>query len=311
MTTANLAVASSAIIKQHLIDPEICIRCNTCEAICPVQAITHDSRNYVVDATKCNLCMDCISPCPTGSIDNWRMMPRVMAYTPEVQLTWDDLPAELSAEQLAEQAGVDNVEAAVAAVDAPSAVDTTFQTNAVSGTSANYGSTVPPWSAAHPYTNLHGHKSPVTATVVGNVRVTEVGKTSGADYDTHHIVLDFGAMPFPVLEGQSIGVLPTGVDAAWQTPPRPPILHRQPAQWRASWLQQLVANHQTRARRPPRQTCAWRGFKLHVRFKSGRHRSGHRPVWQQLFDAQPPQIQHRHDLHRHRQRPHARHDRVA
>jgi benzoyl-CoA 2,3-dioxygenase component A len=60
---------------------------------------------------------------------------------------------------------------------------------------------------------LYGPKAPVTATVVGNVRVTEVGKTSGADYDTHHIVLDFGAMPFPVLEGQSIGILPTGADA--------------------------------------------------------------------------------------------------
>jgi benzoyl-CoA 2,3-epoxidase subunit A len=39
--------------------------------------------------------------------------------------------------------------------------------------------------------------------------VTEVGR----EYDTHHIVLDFGAMPFPVLEGQSIGVIPPGVDA--------------------------------------------------------------------------------------------------
>jgi benzoyl-CoA 2,3-dioxygenase component A len=39
--------------------------------------------------------------------------------------------------------------------------------------------------------------------------VTEVGK----EYDTHHIVLDFGAMPLPVLEGQSIGILPPGVDA--------------------------------------------------------------------------------------------------
>ena len=91
---------TTAVIKQHLIDPEICIRCNTCESICPVQAITHDSRNYVVDASKCNLCMDCISPCPTGSIDNWRMMPREQAYSPEVQLTWDDLPPELASEEL-------------------------------------------------------------------------------------------------------------------------------------------------------------------------------------------------------------------
>jgi len=41
------------------------------------------------------------------------------------------------------------------------------------------------------------------------VRVTEVGK----EYDTHHVMLDFGAMPFPVLEGQSIGIIPPGVDA--------------------------------------------------------------------------------------------------
>ena len=101
------------VIKQHLIDPEICIRCNTCEAICPVGAITHDSRNYVVDADKCNLCMDCISPCPTGSIDNWRSMPRVRAYSVDEQLGWDALPAELSAEQMAE-AGVADPAAAVA-----------------------------------------------------------------------------------------------------------------------------------------------------------------------------------------------------
>ena len=83
-------MADTAVIKQHLIDPEICIRCNTCEATCPVQAITHDSRNYVVDADKCNFCMACIPPCPTGSIDNWRTMPRVKAYGLAEQLGWDE-----------------------------------------------------------------------------------------------------------------------------------------------------------------------------------------------------------------------------
>ena len=67
-------VASTAI-KQHLIDPEICIRCNTCEETCPIDAVTHNDDNYVVDAAKCNYCMDCISPCPTGAIDNWRSRP--------------------------------------------------------------------------------------------------------------------------------------------------------------------------------------------------------------------------------------------
>ena len=199
------------VIKQHLIDPEICIRCNTCEAICPVGAISHDSRNYVVKADVCNLCMACISPCPTGSIDNWRTMPLVKAYSIEAQLGWDELPAELSAEQLAEQgisdAQIAQTEAAPAA-NADSTGETAFN-------SAAFGATLPPWSAAHAYTNLYGPKAAekfITATVVGNVRVTEVGATQGSDYDTHHIVLDFGAMPFPVLEGQSIGVVPPGQD---------------------------------------------------------------------------------------------------
>ena len=205
--------ASPATIQQHLIDPEICIRCNTCEATCPVQAITHDSLNYVVDAEKCNLCMACISPCPTGSIDNWRTMPRLKAYTPAEQLGWDELPAEWSAEQLAE-AGTRSEDDMPQPPVAPalSAAFNAVESAAVSGNSAlnssNYGAALPPWSAAHAYTNLHGPKAPTTATVVGNARVTEVGR----EYDTHHVVLDFGSMPFPVLEGQSIGVLPPGSD---------------------------------------------------------------------------------------------------
>ena len=72
-----MEASEAEVIRQHLIDPEICIRCNTCELTCPVGAITHDARNYVVDANICNLCMACVPPCPTGSIDNWRAMPRV------------------------------------------------------------------------------------------------------------------------------------------------------------------------------------------------------------------------------------------
>ena len=93
--------ATASPHKQHLIDPEICIRCNTCEETCPVDAITHDDNNYVVDADKCNFCMDCISPCPTGSIDNWRRVPRMRAYTVDEQFGWEELPPELSADDLA------------------------------------------------------------------------------------------------------------------------------------------------------------------------------------------------------------------
>ncbi len=199
---------ATTVIKQHLIDPEICIRCNTCETMCPVGAITHDSRNYVVDASKCNWCNDCISPCPTGSIDNYRSMPLVKAYSLDEQMGWDSLPAELSREQMAELAG----DAAV--LEEPASAPATLNDAAATPSlnSTQFGATLPPWSAAHAYTNLYGPKAAdkhISATVAGNVRVTEVGK----DYDTHHIVLDFGSMPFPLLEGQSIAVIPPGFDA--------------------------------------------------------------------------------------------------
>ena len=156
----------AVLIQQHLIDPEICIRCNTCEATCPVGAITHDSRNYVVDAEKCNLCMACVPPCPTGSIDNWRTMPKAQAYSVADQLTWDELPAGLSEQALAELGGGE------VAASVPATPVATTTASVSSGTSAAafqaQGSSLPPWSAAHAYTNLYGPKAAqktITATV--------------------------------------------------------------------------------------------------------------------------------------------------
>ena len=200
--------APAELFNQHLIDPEICIRCNTCEATCPVGAITHDSRNYVVIADKCNFCMACVPPCPTGSIDNWRMRPKAAAYTVEEQLSWDDLPAALSDSELSAM-GADASVAPAASTTPSSASAESSAGEGAAFNSAAYGATVPPWSAAHPYTNLHGPKAPTTATVVGNVQVNDAGTAN----ETHHIVLDFGHMPFPVLEGQSIGIVPPGTDA--------------------------------------------------------------------------------------------------
>jgi benzoyl-CoA 2,3-dioxygenase component A len=202
-----MGAPESAVIKQHLIDPEICIRCNTCEATCPVGAITHDDRNYVVDVGKCNLCMDCIAPCPTGSIDNWRVVLRSEAYSVAAQLGWDELPAASGAEPPA-AAGV---AAALPLESAPAALPSVPDGGEAFSATA-YGAKLPPWSAAHAYINLYGPKAPeksISATVAGNVRVTAVGR----EYDTHHIVLDFGAMPMPLLEGQSIGIVAPGFDA--------------------------------------------------------------------------------------------------
>jgi benzoyl-CoA 2,3-epoxidase subunit A len=180
-----------AFIRQHLIDPEVCIRCNTCEETCPVDAITHDSRNYVVDPAICNGCNACISPCPTGSIDHWRTVPQDAAYSLAEQLLWDELPAPKDYPADA---------AAPAAPDAPAA-----QTNAA----ASPTSTIAPWSAAQPHLNLYTQKAPLAATVVGNFRLT----AADAEADVRHIVLDFGTHFFPLLEGQSIAITPPGLDA--------------------------------------------------------------------------------------------------
>jgi len=183
---------SAELALQHLIDPEICTRCNTCEETCPVKAITHDARNYVVDFNTCNGCNACIAPCPTGSIDNWRRVAKSVFYSLEEQFSWDSLPAQKELD--------------VNEAELPEEV-TRLTTEAGAGQG---GAAVAPWSAATPCVNLYTVQKPAIATVTGNFRLTDEQASS----DIRHIVLDFGNTAFPVLEGQSIGVLPPGLDAA-------------------------------------------------------------------------------------------------
>lgn len=183
------------LLKQHVIDPEICIRCNTCEETCPQDAVTHDDNNYVVKADLCNYCMDCISPCPTGAIDNWRVVEKANAYSLDDQYSWEELPKQeesLSAADASLEAIEDDVDAVLA--------------EAHKGLG---GKAVAPVSASKPTINLYNRGKPAIATITGNFRLTD----AGADSDVRHIILDFGDQPFPVLEGQSIGIVPPGVDA--------------------------------------------------------------------------------------------------
>jgi benzoyl-CoA 2,3-dioxygenase component A len=196
------APETAVLIRQHLIDPEVCIRCNTCEETCPIDAITHDERNYVVDPSICNGCNACISPCPTGSIDHWRMVPKATAYSLEAQFSWDELPVQEEVQGEAE-AGA-QASAQDASAEENEVIEAVQVNAATSGSSSR-----PPWSAAHPYLNLYMMKNAVTATVAGNFRLT----AADAESDIRHIVLDFGTQFFPVLEGQSIGIIPTGTDA--------------------------------------------------------------------------------------------------
>ena len=185
------------LLRQHLIDPEICIRCNTCEEVCPVGAITHDDNNYVVHAEKCEFCMDCIASCPTGSIDNWRMVKT--AYSAKDQYSWFELPGEIS---YGNNTNTEETPQEAIEEDANSILEV-----AHSGESSKVN---PPYSAAHPYINIYNHDQPIMARVAGNYRITD----EKTDSDIHHIILDFDKKFFPVLEGQSIGITPPGTDPA-------------------------------------------------------------------------------------------------
>ena len=183
----------SGIIKQHLIDPEICIRCYTCEETCPIDAITHDDENVVVDAEKCNYCMECIAPCPTGSIDNWRLV--TSPYSLEQQFEWEELPEQ-------QELGEEDSGALNEALEQDVSI---LLEQAHAGTG---GIPIAPASAAKPSINLYSRSKPAIATVQGNYRLTE----DHTDSDVRHIILSFGETVFPVLEGQSIGIVPPARD---------------------------------------------------------------------------------------------------
>ena len=180
-------------LKQHLIDPEICIRCYTCEMTCPVEAIVHDDNNVVVDADKCDYCMSCIPVCPTGSIDEWRVVNA--PYSVDEQFGWMELPAQQEITQNEAAGGIEALDESMAALLA--------EAHAGAG-----GKATAPKSAAKPTVNMYNLANPIVATVQGNYRLTE----QGSDSDIRHIILSFDDT-FPVLEGQSIGILPPGQDA--------------------------------------------------------------------------------------------------
>jgi benzoyl-CoA 2,3-epoxidase subunit A len=181
----------TAHVKQHLIDPAICIRCNTCEATCPTGAVSHDAANYVVDPAICNFCMDCVAPCPTGSIDHFVTVER--PFSLDEQFSWTELPPEET--QAGARGGLEAVDDEAASLIAQAHQGTGGRVRA-------------PASAARPAINLYDRRNPAKAIVTGNFRLT----APDASADIRHIILDLGATHFPLLEGQSIGILPKGLD---------------------------------------------------------------------------------------------------
>lgn len=181
------------LVRQHLIDPEICIRCETCAEMCQQDAISYDGVNVVVDYSVCTYSMDCIAPCPTGAIDSWVMVES--PYSVAEQFGWDELPAGSAGDK-------EDVEIA-------EAVDNEVSDMLKAAHAGLGGETRRPGTSSQPCVNLYSRSAPVVAQVQGNFRITD----PAAGSDVRHIILDLGTNALPVLEGQSLGVVPPGQDA--------------------------------------------------------------------------------------------------
>ncbi len=186
----------TAPAKQHLIDPEICIRCYTCENTCPIEAITHNDDNVVVDFDKCNYCMDCIPVCPTGSIDEWRVVKT--PYSLDDQFGFEELPEQ---EEFAAGASEESV--------GLEALDDEMSKLLAEAHAGAGGKAKAPASASKASIGLYNLGKPAEMVVQGNYRLTD-----DPTHDVRHIILDAGSLPFPVLEGQSIGIIAPGTDDA-------------------------------------------------------------------------------------------------
>lgn len=172
----------SQYLNQHLVNPENCLRCSSCERVCPTGAISHDV-NVVIDPDKCAACQECVEQCPTGAIDSWRVVPRADVYTLERQHRWTALPPPL---------GI------------PAAL---IDPSLTAARSPSDRSIVPPPSAPKPALNRFPLEAPARARVRSNRRVTA---PDGAT-DVRHIVLQVEGATFPYVEGQTVGISPPGL----------------------------------------------------------------------------------------------------
>jgi benzoyl-CoA 2,3-dioxygenase component A len=167
----------NALVRQHLIDPEQCVRCGSCQETCAKGAISNNLINYVIDPERCDACLECIDICSTGAVDSWRDVPANRMYGLDAQLAWTKLPPP------------------------------TVPDSPLGPPRMLHGA---PPSAATPRIMLYAADAPAVARVVENRRLC----ADAAGSDIRHLVLKTDADAFPVLEGQSLGVLPPGVDAS-------------------------------------------------------------------------------------------------
>ena len=170
-----------SVVRQHLIDPISCIRCDGCRLACGKKAISKIDGTLVVDFGLCDGAGACVGMCDTGAIASWRIVPADKPYSLAEQAAWGGLPDQAHFADAGDEAQVLEVETPA-------------------------GPHAPP-SAPHPQIGLFRDSAPATAVVVANYKATA---DDGAAI--HHVVLDVSASGMVLAEGQSMGVLAPGRD---------------------------------------------------------------------------------------------------
>ncbi len=148
--------------------------------------------------------------CPTGSIDEWRVVNT--PYTLEQQFDWMELPEQqdltVSGSESADAGATQAAHPEATGPEVIEALDDNIIALLNEAHSGAGGKARAPATAGKPGINLYNKGRPADAVVQGNFRLT----SQTSDSDVRHIILDLGALPFPVLEGQSVGITPPGVD---------------------------------------------------------------------------------------------------
>lgn len=81
-------------MRQHVIDPEMCIHCMSCMPACPRSAITERGGVMAIDPELCDNGGRCLAECSTGAIETWIAVDEASGgpWSVEEQLTWERLP---------------------------------------------------------------------------------------------------------------------------------------------------------------------------------------------------------------------------
>jgi len=167
-------------VRQHLIDPVSCMRCDSCRFVCANQAITKIDGTLVIDFDLCDGGGSCIAACDTGAIQAWRVVDSSGVYNKAEQAAWFELPPQQDTGD--ENPAADNPATPTVGAHAPA-------------------------TALRPQVGVFRDSAPAQARIVANVL-----QTAGGSSDIHHIVIDLASTGMVVTEGQSVGILPPGVD---------------------------------------------------------------------------------------------------